>query len=133
MVRRARHARHAVVQSGELSQVGAGGLRGETGRVQDTYAGGLRRARLSRSVHAVAGIFQRVAAAGCAVKARGIPGRRPLGAETAERAVLVQDVLGLAGAVDEMTPRSSEQALEGSPKKTEQMKQQERRQHQQER
>src|SRR5579885_2067340 len=55
-----------------------------------------------RAVHAVAGIFQRPAAAGRAFEARGVSGRRALGAEAAERAVLVQDLSGLAGRVPEV-------------------------------
>src|SRR2546427_7298955 len=73
--------------------MGAGDVRERAGKIQDAHAGDRGRKRLPRAVHAIAGIFQRVAAAGRAFKTRGLSGRRTLGAEAAERAILVQDIL----------------------------------------
>src|SRR6266581_7743821 len=92
--------------------MGAGDVRGRAGKIQDAHAGDRGRKRLPRAVHAITGIFQRVAAAGSAFKAGGLSGRRTLGAEAAERAVLVQDIFGLAGGVPEINGSSGgEQAL----------------------
>src|SRR6266496_3263920 len=92
--------------------MGAGDVRGRAGEIQDAHAGDRGRKRLPRAVHAITGIFQRVAAAGRAFKAGGLSGRRTLGAEAAERAVLVQNIFGLAGDVSEIKGSSGrEQAL----------------------
>src|SRR6266700_5108716 len=92
--------------------MGAGDVCGRAGKFQDAHAGDRGRKRLPRAVHAITGIFQRVAAAGSAFKAGGLSGRRTLGAEAAERAVLVQNVYGLAGDVPEINGSSGgEQAL----------------------
>ena len=45
---------HALVESGELSQVGSRHLRGRTRQIQNAHARHLRRARLPRSIHSIA-------------------------------------------------------------------------------
>src|SRR5260370_13131653 len=98
--------------------MGGGDVRGRAGKIQDAHAGDRGRKRLPRAVHAIAGIFQRVAAAGSAFKAGGLSGRRTLGAEAAERAVLVQNVCGLAGDIPEINGSSGgEQALKRAARK----------------
>src|ERR1700676_2265768 len=71
-------------------------------KIQDADAGGGGRACLSRAVYAVGGVFQRAAAAECAVEAGDFPRRGALGAEAAEQPVLVQDVFRLAGDLREV-------------------------------
>src|SRR5439155_17557826 len=95
----------AVVESGELQEMGASDVRGGTWKIQDTDSRHCRRTGLPGAVHAIAGIFQRVAAARSAVEAGGFSGRGALGAEAAEFTILVQDVFGLAGGVREITDR----------------------------
>src|SRR5436309_15722319 len=85
--------------------MGAGDVRGRARKVQDADAGDRPRNGLPRAVHAIARVFQRAAAAGSAVEAGGFSRRRPLGAEAAERATLVQDIPGLAGYVRYVTDR----------------------------
>src|SRR6266478_1857888 len=98
--------------------MGASDVRGRAGKIQDAHAGDRGRKRLPRAVHAIARIFQRVAAAGRAFKTRGLSGRRTLGAEAAERAILVQDIFGLAGDVPEINGSSDgEQALKRAARK----------------
>ena len=61
-----------MVESGELSKVGTSDVRRRVGKVQDANAGDCGRKRFSRAIHAVAGIFQRVATPGSAVEVGGV-------------------------------------------------------------
>jgi len=70
LVRRTRPARHAMVQSGKLPQMGARHLRWRTWEIQDANARHLRRARLPRALYAIARILQRAPAPRSAIEAR---------------------------------------------------------------
>src|SRR5229473_155469 len=94
--------------------MGASDVRGRTGEVQDANIGDLWRKRLPRAVHAIAGIVQRAAAAGSAVETGRISRRRALDPETAERAILVQDVFGLAGGVHEIVDQLCQEGRSGA-------------------
>src|SRR5467141_2700287 len=94
--------------------MGAGDVCGRTGEIQDADVGDLRRKRLPRAVHAIAGVFQRATAAGSAVKTGRISRRGALDPETSERAILVQDAFGLAGGVHEIVDRLCQKGRSGA-------------------
>jgi len=79
-----------------------GDVRGRAGKIQDAHAGDRGRKRLPRAVHAITGIFQRVAAAGSAFKAGGLPDEGHWVLKPQNAQFLVQDIFGLAGDVPEI-------------------------------